>query len=43
MNDVRTVLDAVGSRTGALLGVSEGEPLGRLYATTYPERTLASL
>jgi pimeloyl-ACP methyl ester carboxylesterase/DNA-binding winged helix-turn-helix (wHTH) protein len=41
MDDVRAVLDAVGSRSAALLGVSEGGPLCSLYATTYPERTLA--
>ena len=41
MDDVRAVLDAVGSRQAALLGVSEGGPLCSLYATTYPERTLA--
>jgi len=35
------VLDAVGSRQAALLGVSEGGPLCALYATTYPERTRA--
>lgn len=41
MDDVRAVLDAVGSRAAVLLGVSEGGPLCSLYATTYPERTLA--
>ena len=41
MDDVRAVLDAVGSHRAALLGVSEGGPLCSLYATTYPERTLA--
>ena len=41
MDDVRAVLDAVGSRQAALLGVSEGGPLCALYATTYPERTQA--
>lgn len=41
MDDVRAVLEAVGSRQAALLGVSEGGPLCSLYATTYPERTLA--
>jgi pimeloyl-ACP methyl ester carboxylesterase/DNA-binding winged helix-turn-helix (wHTH) protein len=41
MDDVRAVLDAVGSRQAVLLGVSEGGPLCSLYATTYPERTLA--
>jgi pimeloyl-ACP methyl ester carboxylesterase/class 3 adenylate cyclase len=41
MDDVRAVLDAVGSRQAALLGVSEGGPLCALYATTYPHRTRA--
>jgi pimeloyl-ACP methyl ester carboxylesterase len=41
MDDVRAVLDAVGSRQAALLGVSEGGPLCALYATTYPQRTQA--
>jgi pimeloyl-ACP methyl ester carboxylesterase/DNA-binding winged helix-turn-helix (wHTH) protein len=41
MDDVRAVLEAVGSKQAVLLGVSEGGPLCSLYATTYPERTLA--
>ncbi|MGE0814700.1 MAG: alpha/beta fold hydrolase [Vicinamibacterales bacterium] len=41
MDDVRAVLEAVGSRRAALLGVSEGGPLCSLFATTYPDRTLA--
>ncbi len=41
MDDVRAVLDAVGSREAALFGVSEGGPLGILHAVTYPERTRA--
>ncbi|MEO6011893.1 MAG: alpha/beta fold hydrolase, partial [Vicinamibacteraceae bacterium] len=41
MDDVRAVLDAVGSRQAVLLGVSEGGPLCALYATTYPQRTRA--
>ncbi len=41
MDDVRAVLEAVGSHRAALLGVSEGGPLCSLYATTYPDRTLA--
>ena len=39
MDDVRAVMDAVGSRRAALLGVSEGGPMCSLFATTYPERT----
>jgi DNA-binding CsgD family transcriptional regulator/class 3 adenylate cyclase len=41
MDDVRAVLDAVGSRRTALFGVSEGGPLCALFAATYPERTSA--
>jgi pimeloyl-ACP methyl ester carboxylesterase/DNA-binding winged helix-turn-helix (wHTH) protein len=39
MDDVRAVLDAVGSRRAALLGVSEGGPMCALFAATYPNRT----
>jgi pimeloyl-ACP methyl ester carboxylesterase len=41
MDDVRAVLDAVGSRRAALLGVSEGGPMCSLFAATYPNRTEA--
>src|SRR5215207_9323421 len=41
MDDVRAVMDAVGSRRAALLGVSEGGPMVLLFAATYPERTAA--
>lgn len=41
MDDVRAVLEAVGSTRAALLGVSEGGPLCSLFATTHPTRTLA--
>ena len=41
MDDVRAVMDAVGSKTAALLGVSEGGPMSLLFATTYPERVSA--
>lgn len=41
MDDVRAVMDAVGSRRAALCGVSEGGPMCSLFAATYPERTLA--
>ncbi|HWW62564.1 MAG TPA: alpha/beta fold hydrolase [Thermoanaerobaculia bacterium] len=39
MDDVRAVLDAVGSERAALVGVSEGGPMCALYAATYPEKT----
>jgi len=41
MDDVRAVMDAVGSRRAALLGVSEGGPMSLLFAATYPQRTAA--
>ena len=41
MDDVRAVMDAVGSQKAALLGVSEGGPLSILFAATHPERTQA--
>ena len=41
MDDVRAVMDAVGSEKAALLGVSEGGPMSALFAATYPERTRA--
>jgi len=41
MEDVRAVLDAVGSERAALLGYSEGGPMAALFAATYPERTMA--
>ena len=39
MDDVRAVLDAVGSKKTALLGISEGGVMSALFAATYPERT----
>ncbi len=41
MDDVRAVLDAVGSSRAALLGYSEGGPMCALFAATYPGRTAA--
>jgi pimeloyl-ACP methyl ester carboxylesterase/DNA-binding CsgD family transcriptional regulator len=41
MDDVRAVLDAVGSQRAALLGVSEGGSLCALFAATHPERATA--
>jgi class 3 adenylate cyclase len=41
MDDVRAVMDAVGSERAALVGVAEGGPLCLLFAATYPERTSA--
>ena len=41
MDDVRAVLDAVGSRRAVLLGVSEGGPMCSLFAATHPAQTEA--
>lgn len=41
MDDVRAVMNAVGSERAALCGVSEGGPMCSLFAATYPEKTLA--
>ena len=41
MDDVRAVMDAAGSATAALYGVSEGGPMSVLFAATYPQRVRA--
>jgi pimeloyl-ACP methyl ester carboxylesterase len=41
VDDVRAVMDAVGSQRAALLGVSEGGYMSLMFAATYPERTAA--
>lgn len=41
MEDVRAVMDAVGSETAALVGFWEGGPMSALFAATYPERVRA--
>ena len=41
MDDVRAVMDAVGSRRAAFYGLSEGAAMAILFAATYPERTAA--
>ena len=41
MDDVRAVMDAVGSERAALLGLSEGASMGILFAATYPDRVQA--
>jgi pimeloyl-ACP methyl ester carboxylesterase len=41
MDDVRAVMDAVGSRQAALFGMSEGGAMSMLFAATYPDRTRA--
>jgi pimeloyl-ACP methyl ester carboxylesterase/DNA-binding CsgD family transcriptional regulator len=41
MDDVRAVMDAVGSERAALMGISEGGPLSIVFSCTHPERTTA--
>src|SRR5512140_316473 len=41
MDDVRAVMDAVGSGRAVLFGASEAGSLCMLFAATYPERTVA--
>ena len=41
MDDVRAVLDAVGSSSAVLLGSHDGCSMAALYAASYPERTRA--
>ncbi len=41
MDDLRAVLDDIGSERTALLGSMEGNHLAALFAATYPERTSA--
>ncbi len=41
MEDLRAVLDAVGSSSAVVVGAHEGCGMAALYAATYPERTRA--
>ena len=41
MDDVRAVMDEVGSQQAVLMGVSEGGPMSILFAATHPERVSA--
>jgi len=41
MDDMRAVLDAVGSEHAVLIGISEGGAMAMLFAAVYPERTSA--
>jgi class 3 adenylate cyclase len=40
MDDIRAVMDAVGSERAAVMGESEGGPLAMLFAAAHPERTV---
>jgi class 3 adenylate cyclase len=39
MDDVRAIMDDLGSESAVLMGISEGGPMSMLLAATYPERT----
>jgi pimeloyl-ACP methyl ester carboxylesterase len=41
MDDIRAVMDAVGSKRAAIMGWSEGVELSLLFAATYPDRAWA--
>jgi pimeloyl-ACP methyl ester carboxylesterase len=41
MDDLRAVMDAVGSQRAAIFGVVEGAPMALLFAATYPDRVAA--
>jgi len=41
MDDIRAVMDAVGSERAVIYGASESGMIDLLFAATYPERTLA--
>jgi class 3 adenylate cyclase len=38
MDDVRAIMDDIGSHHAALMGISEGAAMSALFAATYPER-----
>ena len=41
MDDVRTVMDAVGSERAVVMGANEGSMMAALFAATYPDRVSA--
>jgi class 3 adenylate cyclase len=41
MDDIRAVMDAVGSESAALFGYSEGGPMSVLFAASFPQRMRA--
>src|SRR5258708_1395036 len=40
MDDVRAVMDEVGSPRAVVVGFSEGSPMSALFTATYPERVI---
>jgi class 3 adenylate cyclase len=38
VDDVRAIMDDIGARRAALLGISEGSPMSAFFAAAYPER-----
>jgi class 3 adenylate cyclase len=40
MDDIRAIMDAVGSERAAIMGESEGGPLAMLFAAAHPERAV---
>ena len=40
MDDIRSVMDAVGTERAAVMGESEGGPLAMLFAAAHPERVI---
>jgi pimeloyl-ACP methyl ester carboxylesterase len=41
MDDLHAVMDAVGSKRAALVGISEGGPMSLTFAAMHPDRTIA--
>ncbi len=41
MDDIRAILDAIGSQRAVLFGTMDGTPLSILYAASYPQKTVA--
>jgi class 3 adenylate cyclase/pimeloyl-ACP methyl ester carboxylesterase len=39
MDDIRAIMDDIGSTRAVVLGCSEGAPISVMFAATYPERT----
>ena len=42
IDDVRAVMDEIGSKQAVLLGFSEGSPMSALFAATYPDQGFPS-